>query len=190
MITKNIFLILMAVFLLANPVSAWNITVNQTGESYIAWDVSQRVGPITSLAYDGQTISDYDPYANILIQSGLGSNETHFISAISDNVTASLLATTNTSLKNEYYAVSAQLWNFFNTWIYLGLIIVLFVIGAVLHWAFYFIGSFISLYALAKYLQETPVQVTDIWHLQYFIYLALFILGLLLWMMGIKKGRK
>lgn len=186
---KFIFFIILA-FLLINPCFAWNITVNQTGESFIAWNVSDRPAAITYLAYDGHNLTDYDPYANILIQSGLGSGETHIITATSFNQTVTQSATTNISVKNQFFFTSSITWDFFNQWFYLGLIIILFILGAKINWAFYLIGSFISLFALAKWLVSNPDTVTDIWHLQFYIYAALFILGLLLWLLQIRKRKR
>lgn len=185
---KIIPIILLAA-LLTGAVSAWTITTDTVSQTSITWNVSEKTDIITELSYDGISVSDYNVNAQTLVQSNLKPGEFHFITVNANGTTSTASATTNASAQEDYYSQSADTWAFLNQWFYVGLIIVLFILGFSLHWSMFFIGSFISLFALAKYLLDQPVVTIDIWALPFLIYGALFVIGFILWAVR-KRNRR
>ena len=171
------------------PATAWIVSVDNTTTTSIVWNVSNKSEAITALYYDGYEISGYDPSANLLVQSGLDPGEYHFMSITTNATTTNATATTNVSAEESYYSQSASFWGFFAQWYYLIFIIVLLAVAMAVHWIFYFVAAFVSLYALAKFIIDNPGGITtDIWHIQYFIYGAFFLISLIMWAMR-KRGR-
>lgn len=162
-------------------VSGWDITIDNTRPSSIVWNVSDRPGLISFVSYDGINLSSYDPNATVFVQSDLSSGTYHSIKVIAGGDTAILTATTNTSAAE---AVNTDI----NKWFYLGLILLMFFCGFAIHWSLFWVGSFISLYALAEYILKVPAISINIVNLQFLIYGAMFLLGLILWVFRKKKG--
>jgi hypothetical protein len=143
--------------------------------------MSNKVLPLTFVSLDGITLTGYDPNATIIIQSGLQGGESHTISAIANNTTATATATTRTSAGD-------TLINLVSDWFPVFIILMLFVFGVWLHWLIFFIGSGVSLYFLYDWIQRYPIQTVGIGNLHFLVYAALFILGLILWLFK-RKGR-
>ena len=180
---KQLFLILIIGVLIFSPVLAWDITIDRTSPSSIVWNVSQKPGTITFASYDGINISGYDPNTTILIQSDLSSGTYHSLKIVSSGETATLSGSTNTSSAERVNTLISD-------WFYVGLTLALFFCGFVIHRWLFFVGSGISLYGLAVWMEKTSVQVTDIWHIQYFIFIFFFVFGFFLWAVKIKTGGK
>jgi hypothetical protein len=180
----EIFLILLALasIPLISAVSGWTITTDSISSTSVAWNVSQKPGTITALSYDGIQVSGFDPNAAVLVQSGLSGNETHNIAVTAGGILSNLSATTTESSNDVIN-------DLFGRWSYVFVIIIFILAGAVIHWLFYWFGVGVSLYAEAEYIKNNPNIITDIWHVQFYLYLALFILCILLWFLRI-RGRK
>jgi hypothetical protein len=157
------------------PVGGWNITTDSVSSTSIAWNVSDKPGVITSLSYDGITITDFDPDATVLIQSGLYGNETHNIRVVANSTNATASATTSDTTND---AINKQI----DKWIYLFIILICFLAGMVLPFGYVFslLGSGVSLYAIAEYIQKVPNPATDIWNIQFYVYLFMFVFGFIL----------
>jgi hypothetical protein len=180
---KKYLLFLLGIAILAIPCLAWDITIDRTSPSSIVWNVSQKPGEIAFASYDGINLSGYDPNTSVLIQSDLSSGTYHSLKVISSGETATLSGSTNTSAAERVNTLISD-------WFYVGLTLVLFFCGFAIHRWLFFVGSGISLYGLAVWMEKTAIQVTDIWHIQYFIYIFFFVFGFFLWAVKIKTGGK
>jgi hypothetical protein len=181
---KNIFsvgILLILSCLLISPCLAWNISIDNIRPSSIVWNVSEKPGSITFVSYDGINLSSYDPNASLFVQSDLSSGTYHSIKVIAAGQPAIMTATTNVSAAE---AVNSDV----DKWFYLILILLCFFCGFAIHWFLFWIGSFIALYALAEYILKVQQITVNIVNLQFLIYGAMFILGLVLWVFRKKKG--
>ncbi len=178
----NLKILFLALVLLAAivPVSATITITSETGSSYIGWSWLEGIAA-TNASIDGVYISDFDPSGRVFVLSGLQSNETHKFCVYSESDSGCSTATTA-----QDNSIFARITGDAMLWFYVILILAVFLFGKVLHWIFFLLGSGISLYALATYLIDNPVITTDIFHLQFYIYCAFFLLGIYLW--GNKKG--
>jgi hypothetical protein len=143
--------------------------------------MSNKAAPLTFVSLDGITLTGYNPNATIIVQSGLQGGESHTISAIANNTTATATATTLISAGD-------RLVNLVSDWFPVFIILGLFAFGVWLHWLIFFIGSGVSLYFLYDWIQRYPIQTVGIGNLHFLVYAALFILGLILWLFR-RKGR-
>ena len=160
----SLFFIIFLLLGLILPASAFNITAVNTSTNFIKWEWPSA--NVTGLNIDGKLITNFDPNSSSYILTDIGANELHQITVYTDvgNGTAS----TYTSYGD-------------NTWGWVLLTIIFFLLGRYLHYAFFFVGSGVSLYGLASWMQEFEIQATDIWHLPYLIFLFLFVFGFFLW---------
>jgi PKD repeat protein len=163
------------------PGGQWIIFTDNITQSSITWNLSNKALPLTFVSLDGIALTGFDPNATIIIQSGLTGGETHSISAIANNTTATATATTRTSAGD-------TLINLVSDWFPVFIILGLFAFGVWLHWLIFFIGSGVSLYFLYDWIQRYPIQTVGIGNLHFLVYAALFILGLILWLFK-RKGR-
>lgn len=180
---KKIIFILIGLILMISPCLAWDISIDRTSPSSIVWNVSQKPGIITFASYDGINLSGYDPNTSILIQSDLSSGTYHTLKVISSGESATLSGSTNTSAAERVNTLISD-------WFYVVLALGLFFCGFAIHRWLFFVGSGISLYGLAVWMEKTSVQITDIWHIQYFIFIFFFVFGFFLWAVKIKSGGK
>jgi hypothetical protein len=169
---KPLVLILIGMLICISVVSALSITVDETTETSIVWNLSQLSGvTISAIAFDGIAISGYNANASRVVQNNLYPSESHIITVVDS---------TGTIYENETYTLpSAQtrMVEQWNTWSYLVFIIALVFIGLMRKLGFVeVVASCVSLYALALYVQENPVLATlDIWHIQFLLYIFFFI---------------
>jgi hypothetical protein len=181
---KLILTLIIALALLAIPVSAdIQITVQNSSQNYITWSWPAGMG-ITNESIDGVTVCGFDSYATSFTLSGLNPGEQHTI--VLYNATDS---GTNTATTGPDTSVYADITGTINAWIYVILIIVFFIFGMSIRWGWllYILGSCISLYALADWMQTNSIQITDIWHLQFYLYIGLFLMGIVLWIFARRK---
>lgn len=171
----------MLIIMCVGGVSAWNISIDNTGSSSIVWNTSDKPGLITFVSYDGINLSNYDPNATQFVQSDLSSNTFHNIKVIADGQTATFSTVTNMSAAEKVNTL-------INEWFLVGVVLALFILGFVIHWLLFWIGSFVSLYGLADYLLKHPNLIVSIWSLPFLIFGALFVLGFVLWAFRKKKG--
>lgn len=157
------------------PAQAFNISAENVSETYIKWNWTAT--NITGINIDGKLVSSFDPNGTFIILDNLGSNELHKIVVYGDNESG--LPDTGTA---STYTLFED-----NTWGWVLLVLIFFAIGFKLHWVFHFFGSAIALYGLVSWMQEFQIQVYDVWHLPFLIFLALFILGFFFWAFR-KKG--
>jgi hypothetical protein len=164
--------------------SAFAITAQDITESSITWNVTSIGSPeivISSVSFDGVNLTERDPGATLFIQSGLKPDEWHSIRVeTSDTLSKTALAKTNVSALDRSTTSSnneiLQLADFFNTWIYLILIVIFVAAGLIRRLGFLeVVASIISLYALVKYVSENDLSVTDIWHVNFILYIFFFI---------------
>ncbi len=173
---KPIYLLTLfvALALLAIPVSATiPITVPDSSQSYITWSWPAGMG-ITNESIDGVTVCGFDPYATSFTLSGLNPNEQHTI--VLYNATDS---GTNTTSTNADTTSGAQLTGTLNTWVYPIIIIVLLLCGMIRKLGILLpIASFVSIYALALYIEAHPVlnsnQITIELPFLIYVFFALF----------------
>lgn len=164
--------------------STFSCNGNVTSTS-ILWDIAPYV-PYQKLYLDGIDMTAYYPNSSIIVQSGLGSSEKHTLSVISGSTEYTTICETTASEESRQQgSVIAFLTNL-NEWIYLIVILPLLLYGLKIKASIYstiilFIASGVSLYALATWLIDNPQTVTDIWHLQFFVYGFLFLLGFIIW---------
>lgn len=165
---NKIFFIILLLIALVLPATAFNITTANVSTNFIKWEwpASNISGNVTGLNIDGKLITNFDPNSSAYILTNIGANELHQITVYTDigNGTAS----TYTSYGD-------------NTWGWVILTIIFFLLGRYLHYAFFFVGSGISLYGLVSWMQEYDISILDIWNLPYLIFLFLFIFGFFLW---------
>lgn len=177
--------LVMSMFFISAVSATIPIAVQNSSQNYITWSWPPGMD-LTNESIDGLTVCGFDQYATSFTLSGLNPNEQHTI--VIYNATDS---GTNTAMTGSDTSVYAQITGTVNTWVYLILIIVLFVIGASIRkdwgWIFYILGSCVSLYALADWMQKNQIQITDIWHLQFYLYIALFVMGIVLWIFGRRR---
>jgi hypothetical protein len=179
--------VLLLLLAFAMPVSAdITVTTASAGSNYIdwTWTGTGAIDPISIIVDGNYAITNETYPANEYILSGLEPDSTHFIQVISGS--SSGYNKTSTLPDSSVYG---QLTANVNTWFYVLLVAVLFIIGRYLHWIFYWFGSCVALYAEALELIQYPDIVTDIWHIQFYIYLALFLLGIGLWFLQIGKKK-
>lgn len=176
---KILFLALVLVAAML-PVSATIPVTPEIGSSYIGWSWPDGIATINA-SIDGIYISGFDPSGRVFVLSGIQPNETHNFCIYSESDSGCSIATTA-----QDNSVFAQVTGDVTLWFYVLMILVVFLIGKVLHWVFFLLGSGLALYALATYLIDNPVITTDIFHIQFYIYCAFFLLGIYLW--GNKKG--
>gem|GEM_PF-4021693 len=159
------FFIILLLIALILPATAFNITAANVSTNFIKWEWN-TTGNLTGLNIDGKLITNFDKNSTSYILTDIGANELHQITVYSDtgNGTAST------------YTLYGD-----NTWGWVLLVIIFFLLGRYLHYAFFFVGSGISLYGLASWMQEFAIQATDIWHLPYLVFLFLFVFGFFLW---------
>lgn len=166
--TPSLSFIILLLIALALPATAFNITATNISTNFIkwGWDNASVSGNVTGLNIDGKLITNFDPNSSSYILTNIGADELHQITVYTDVGNGS--ASTYTSFGD-------------NTWGWVLLTIVFFLLGRYLHYAFFFVGSGVSLYGLASWMQEFEIQATDIWHLPYLIFLFLFVFGFFLW---------
>ncbi len=126
----NLMLLLMymiAVSLIVFGANAFPITTDETTETSIIWNLSQRPNDvnITSIAFDGIALEGYIPNPNQLVQNNLYAGETHLIivtdtSGNTSSAEAKTLASPNRGVMSTHW----DLW-------FLIAIAVLFIIAAV-----------------------------------------------------------
>lgn len=177
---KKIFFLALLIIAVIVPVSATINISAESGSSYIRWSWPVDAGVINA-SVDGKYIDNFDSSGGTFILSNIPANETHQFCVYSS--TDNGCSTTSTGQDN---SVFSQITSDAMLWFYVIAIMVVFLFGKILNWIFYFLGSGISLYALAMYLIDNPVITTDIFHIQFYIYCAFFLLGIYLW--GHKKG--
>jgi hypothetical protein len=171
---KKIIIVLMLVMMAIPFVSASPYVVpDQITETSIVWNLS-GLPPgtiISTIAFDGITITGYDPSATKIVQNNLYSNESHIITIL--DTLANVYESSALTLPSPQTQMIAQ----WNTWSYLIFIIALVFLGLMRKLGFLeVVASCISLYALALYLQENPVMSTlDIWHIQFLLYVFFFV---------------
>ena len=180
---KIIIAVLALTILATSSASAFTITADQVTETSISWNVTD-IDPalaISAVSFDGVNLSGMDPKATVFIQSGLKPGEYHSIRVeTSDTLSKIATAKTNassldTSQKSSNDQVSA-LGDFLNTWKYLILIVIFVIIGLARRLGFIeVIASIVSLYALAAYIKENDLSVTDIWHVNFLLYIFFFV---------------
>ena len=174
--------ILAILAMVALPASAAiNVSVTRVGVTYIMWQWPDYITNVTG-SVDGVMMPDIDPHTHTFSLTNLKENETHTLAIYTD--TDSGTSTASTLPDNSVYVQTLE---FSLAWVYILLAAIMFLLGAKVHWLFYWFGSGISLYALYKWIQVNTVT-TTIESLQFWIYLALFITGLLLWMMTRKRS--
>ena len=172
------YFIILALLSLVLQVQAFNLSVTNYSDSYIKWewDSNNSISNVTGISLDGIQISNVDPKSMSYIANGLGSNEIHALTVYitEDNTTTSKTTTMTTAYGD-------------NTWGYLLLVLLLFLLGKFLHWSMYFFGSGVSLYGLVTWIRDNPIQNMDIWHLPLLIFGFLFVLGFVLWALRKRK---
>jgi hypothetical protein len=186
---KKLITILALLILCIGIVSAANITVDEVTETSIVWNLSNLTTvSISTIAFDGITISGYYPNVTRLVQNNLYPSESHIITVIDS---------TGTVYENETYTLPSQqtwMWTQINTWLYLFIIIGIMVIGLVVRrnpvlcFSLNFLASALSVYALYLWITLNPVQTTDIVHLPFLVYIFFFIFPLAAFIFE-KKGR-
>jgi hypothetical protein len=184
---KFVSILLLLAFCIS-VVSALSITVDETTETSIVWNLSELSGvSISTIAFDGITISGY--YANVsrLVQNNLYPSEVHIITVIDS---------TDTKYEATAYTIESEqtwMWRQINTWFYLVLIISFMVVGLVVRrnpilcFSLNMLASALSLYALSLWLDQYPTQITDIIHLPFLVYIFFFIFPLAAWIFEKKR---
>jgi hypothetical protein len=153
------------------------VTPDEITETSIVWNLTQlppgRI--IDTIAFDGIAVAGYDAAATRIVQNNLYSNESHIIT---------ILDTLGAVYESSAYTLpSPQTWLYteFNVWFYLLLIIALVFLGLLKKLGFLeIVASCISLYALALYIQNNTAIPTDIWHIQFLLYIFFFIFPFIL----------
>jgi hypothetical protein len=178
---KKLLLLLIGIIALVLPCIAWNISIDKTSPNTIVWNVSQKTGLISSLYLDGLSVTGFNTNASLIVQQNLNSNSLHEIRITSGGNLSTKTAMTNMSAAE---SVNSNI----NKWFYLGIILLLFFCGFAIHWFLFWVGSGVSLYALAEYISTIQTIDLNMINLQFLIYGALFILGFVLWAFRKKKG--
>jgi hypothetical protein len=145
--------------------------------------------PITiqNLSIDGVFVENVNPTSTRFTVSDLRPNEPHTIEIIT---ALDRGMNTTTTAADTNIDQSTDLLTSINTVIYLFIIILFFFTGIKIHWVFYWFGSSVSLYALYAFIQKNPVITTDIMHINFFMYIGLFLMGIVLWLVRILKKNK
>jgi hypothetical protein len=187
---KNMILILLISLAVLIPIVSAQIVADEVTETSIVWNLTGLPAGtvIGSIAFDGILISNYDLNSTRLVQNNLYPSEAHIITVID-------------SLGNKYEAEATTIesqqtwmWTQINTWFYLILIISIMVVGLVVRrnpvlcFSLNLLASALSLYALYLWLQLNPAQITDIYHLPFYVYIFFFVFPLAAWIFE-KKGR-
>lgn len=183
---KNQILILTLLAFIALAITPASATITITPVNVTSSSIMWSWSPVTvqNLSIDGVFVCNINPASTNFILSGLGPNEPHTINIITAGDSGSNTTTTAGDTNTNQ---STGLLTFLNTWGYLILIIVMFIAGSKVHWIFYWFGSIVSLYALALFIQQYPSITTDIWHVEFYIYLCTFLMGIVFWVLRIWK---
>jgi hypothetical protein len=132
------------------------------------------------MSVDGQIVTNFDPHAYSYTVKGSGPLEYHTIAVYTNQTSATSDATTTAD-------VATMLINDVLEYIWAIAAICMIVIGLGSRnriWSMFcllLVAPFLSLFGFATYIQQTGIMITDIWHLPFFIYGALFIVSLVLW---------
>jgi hypothetical protein len=148
-------------------------------ETSIVWDINLPAGTIIStIAFDGITVTGYYPNVTRLVQNNLYPSEWHIITVIDSAGTVN---------ESEAYTTESQqtwMWTQINTWFYLILVIGIMVVALVVRrnpvlcFCLNLLASSLSLYGLYLWITLNPSQVTDIMHLPFFVYIFFFVFPL------------
>jgi hypothetical protein len=93
---KNIFKILITLFLIISTVSALiPITATDKGDTYIKWEWNQN--DIINISVDGFNVCNFDNQSSVFILTGLYQNETHNLKIYNNSDYGEISATTTKS---------------------------------------------------------------------------------------------
>jgi len=176
-------LVILAILAVAPAAATINISVKERSQSHITWEWDPGL-TITNASIDGYWIRLFDPLSTEFTLSDLPSNETHTFNLYTATDTGT--NTTKTLRDTSSYGTFMDV---VNDWIYLIIIILLIWAGRALSKWFYWIASFVSLYALATFISKSESIITDVWHLPFLIYGALFIIPLLMFFFTPRRMR-
>lgn len=102
------------IFISSYPVSAFNITTDETTETSIIWNLSALPAGtnITSIALDGMSLTGFVPNPKQLVQNNLYAGETHLISVIDStgNESTGEATTIINTAESEKAAATFNLW--------------------------------------------------------------------------------
>ena len=172
-----------AILMMIAPASAViDIRVKERTSSFITWEWDSGLS-LKNASIDGYIIKLFDPLSTEFTLSDLPANESHTFALYTE--TDSGVKTSRTLKDTSNYS---SVMDVINTWIYLLFIIALIWAGVKLSKWFFWLASFISLYALAKFILESESIMTDILHLPFFVYGAMFIIPILMFFFS--KGRR
>jgi hypothetical protein len=182
---KKLFFTLIVLITMAIPVSAAiNINVDQRSDSFIKWGWTPGLNT-TALSIDGYQVNQFDHNSNTFILSGLPANETHSIAIYTSDGDSGVNVTETLPAKdNMFFGLPIA-------WAYVLLIVILYLLAATIHWSVFFVGIAIGLYEIYDYIQKNGSSIAaDAAHLQLWIMVGLVLLGLLLWILKMKGGRR
>ena len=177
MIKKYLFLLIALIAIVTAASATVNIVSNVTPTT-ITWQWVTGLN-VSTLSVDGYNVFQFDHNSPTFILSGLDPNTSHTILIYTQSPSDS---GTNTATTKPSTSSQEKLYGDIDLWIYVIIVILCFLVGRSIHWIFYFMGSAIALYALYSYIEANPVIVTDIVHIQFWIYIALFLMGMYLWL--------
>lgn len=178
MIKKILFLMAVLLLLIAIPASA---TIEITPSSVTTSSIMWTWDPITvqNLSIDGVFVCNFNPAGTDFVLSGLGPNEPHTITIITAGDSGS---NTTTTLPNTNTEQSTGFLTLLTTWWYLGLIVILCVVGMMKKLGiFLVVASGVSLYALYDFIQTAvPADGNPYTQIPFLIYVVFFIIPLFL----------
>jgi hypothetical protein len=178
----TLILIALMIFGLIIPfASAAYIQADNSTETSIVWNLSGLPAGtvITTIAFDGILISNYDPNSTFLVQNNLYPSETHIITVISS------LGTKYEGTAVTQDSPQTWMWTQVNTWLYLALIISVMVIALtvrrnpVLCFVMNFIAAALSLYMISLWIGLNEIWPTEpVLLIPFYTYIFFFIFPL------------
>jgi hypothetical protein len=161
------------------PINSLNLTVTNYTQSSVTWtwDTGKNV---TSVIVDGQAVNLTNSSIAKYTLYNVKASTYHTIEVTTNETTADSAGSTAND-------AATILLLYITTYIWAIAAIIMIMIGLSSRnqiWSMLcllLVAPFISLYGLATFIQSEGILITDIWHLPFFVYAALFIVSLVLW---------